>query len=263
MKYFLTVVISAMLAGASQAFGLDLFKKGNDRVFDYSAWCDTTELAEKIDGRELFYPATIGGEASVSGEIKVSGLSAEKIFLAALDHAIDHMDATDGHEQIGEIDPDEKSFVLRRYSRQGSNNSETVFTCLTLIKAEEGRIRFRDTEIDVKYREKGLIPRTVAFEKLNPATNSRHRELVELFADISSKYLYAMAVSIPESKDIEVTHWKEINDKEIVKGMNRFEVKLILGRPVTERDNGDRIRWVYPKNYVLLFVDDKLSRIVE
>jgi len=262
MKHLLPAIIIAAIA-TPEALGLDLFKKGTATVFDYKAWSDTADLTKSIESRTLFYPVTLNDEVSVSGQIDVPGQSAEKIFLGALDFAVMHLDPTDDHEQIGEIDPSQKSFMLRLYSKQGSNNNETTFTRLTLVKAENGKIVFTDTQLDVKYREKGLIPRTLAFEKLNPADNSRHHELIEQFAIINSQYLYDMAASIPDNNNLIVTHWDEILNKEIVKGMNPFEVKLILGLPVTERENGDRMRWVYPKNYVLLFVNGILSRIVE
>lgn len=263
MKQILSIFVFFVFAMANQAYGLDIFKKGDNTPFNYSAWSDTTDLVREVDGRTLFYPKTSEGEAFVSGEIKVPGQSADKIFLAALNYAADNLDATDGHEQIGEIKPEEKSFMLRQFSHQGTNNNESTFTRLTLVKAENGNLVFRSTELDVKYREKGLIPRTLAFEKLNPATKTRHRELVEQYADINSRYFHDMAAAVPESGKLEVTHWKEIADKEVVKGMNRFEAKLILGKPITERDNGDRVRWIYPKNYVLLFTKGKLTRIIE
>lgn len=263
MKHILIFFIATILVIPPKAHGLDLFKKTSDGAFNYTAWIDTANVATSANGHTLFYPITDNEDVAVRGEITVSGQSSEKIFLSALNYVVDHLDSTDGHEQIGEINPDEKSFMVRQFSRQGSNNNETTFTYLTLIKADEGKLLFLNTEIDVKYREKGLIPRTVAFEKLNPATNHRHRELVEQFVNINSKYLFDLASYIPESQNLEVNHWEEISNKDVVKGMNQFEVKLILGKPITERDNGDRIRWVYPKNYVLLFESGKLSRILE
>lgn len=263
MKYILSILILLALSAPNAVFGFDLKKKSNDVVFDYTVWRDTARVTEAENGRILFYPSTSGDEVSVSGETQVKGLSAQKIFLAALSYAVDHLDTAEEHEEIGEINPDDKSFMIRQFSRQGTNNNETTFTRLTLVKAGEGKILFRSTDIDVRYREKGLIPRTVAFEKLNPATNGRHRELVEQYADICSKYIYDMASAIAGSESLEATHWKEIAEKKVVKGMNMFEVKLILGNPVSERDNGDRIRWIYPKNYILLFVDGRLSRILD
>lgn len=262
MRQILSIAVAIVIA-VPQVLAIDIFKKGNTQVFDYTAWCDTVDLAVSFDGLDLFYPVTVDDEVTVSGEIAVPGLSSEKIFLGALNYAAVHLDQTNGNEQLGEINPAEKSFVLRLYSRQGTNNNETTFTRLMLVKAEDQKILFRDMQIDVRYREKGLIPRTVAFEKLNPASNSRHRELVEQFAVINARYLYDMASGIAGDNDLEVTHWKEILDRNVVKGMNQFEVLLILGRPVSERDNGDRVRWIYPNNYVLLFVEGKLIRIVE
>lgn len=261
MKHFLPVFFTIVFT-AQQAFGLDLFKKKESSVFDFTSWSDSISKAQSSDGT-LFYPVTINDEVLITGEIDIPGLTADKIFLSALNYAVDHLDTTDEHEQIGEIKPDDKSFMLRLYSRQGSNNNETTFTRLALVEACDGKIKFTVTQLDVKYREKGLIPRTVAFEKLNPAINQRHNELVDLCVQINAQYFNNIANDIPNTEPISVTYWDKILDKEVVKGMTPFEVKLILGKPVTCRDNGDRVRWIYPNNYVLLFIDGKLSRIVE
>ncbi len=261
MKHIIPVIFAILIA-TQQAFGLDLFKKKESTVFDYTAWRDTINQPQP-SGARLFYPATINDEVLITGEIDIPGLSADKIYLNALNYAVEHLDTADEHEQIGEINPDNKSFMLRLFSRQGSNNNETTFTRLALVEACDGKLKFTVTQLDVKYREKGLIPRTVAFEKLNPAINQRHHELVDLCVQINAQYFGSMADEIPNSDPVSVTHWDEIIKKEVVKGMTPFEVKLILGKPVTSRDNGDRVRWIYPNNYVLLFVDGKLSRIVE
>lgn len=261
MKHLLPALV-ALLIAAPNALGIDLFKK-DKAAFDYTAWRDTADIVRTADGMPLFYPSTANEEVTVSGEIEIPGQSAEKIFLGALDYATEHLDTTEDHEQIGDYNPAEKSFMLRLFSRQGSNNNETTYTRFMLVKALNGKLQFKVMQPEVRYREKGVIPRTLPFERLNPATNSRHFELIEQFAAINSQYLHKMAESIADSRAPSVTHWDEIIEKKVTKGMNTFEVRLILGKPVTERENGERLRWVYPKNYVLLFVDGKLSRIVD
>ncbi|MDE7472529.1 MAG: hypothetical protein K2M68_02975, partial [Muribaculaceae bacterium] len=178
MKQFLIISV-AIIASVTDSLAIDLFKKNDAEYFDYTAWVDTTELPSSANnGRPLFYPASGTDGAIICGQIDLPGFSADNIFLSALNYATDNLDATDNREMIGDIDATENKFVLRLYSKQGSNNTETTFTRLMLIKAEDNRLLFTVSEIDVRYREKGILPRTLAFEKLNPAINTRHRELV-------------------------------------------------------------------------------------
>ncbi|MBD5367371.1 MAG: outer membrane protein assembly factor BamE [Bacteroides sp.] len=263
MKQFLIISV-AIIASVTDSLAINLFKKNDAEYFDYTAWVDTTELPSSANnGRPLFYPASGADGAIICGQIDLPGFSADNIFLSALNYATDNLDATDNREMIGDIDATENKFVLRLYSKQGSNNTETTFTRLMLIKAEDNRLLFTVYEIDVRYREKGILPRTLAFEKLNPTINTRHRELVELFAQINTNYIHDMTDNVSKCGVLEVTHWNEIRDKVVSVGMNELEVKLILGRPVTTRDAGDRTRWVYPNNYVIIFQNNIVSRIVE
>ncbi|MDE6484522.1 MAG: hypothetical protein K2L14_03910 [Duncaniella sp.] len=261
------IVIStfAAILAVVQVSALDLFKKKNSEPVNYNAWRDTTALTMvTAEGLPMFYPETVeDGQAVVRGEFSLPGRTSEQIFLGALDYAVSHLDAEDEHEQIGEFNEADKSFMIRRYSKQGSNNTETVYRCLVLVKAETGRLLFAINEIDVKYREKGLIPRTLAFEKLKPADNSRHRELVELFAELTGAYFHSLSEAAAGSGSLSASHWKEIREKEVVKGMSELEVKLAVGMPLATRDNGDRIRWVYPDNYIVLFENGKVVRVVE
>lgn len=254
------VIILATAAGAS---AFNIIKKNDTGVLDYKAWADTAGVAREVDGIALFYPETTNETVTINGAIDVPGRSASQIFLGALNYAIDNLDKEDEHEALGEIEPSEQSFTLRLYTKQGSNNTEVIVTRLVRIKALDGRMAFTVSEIDIKHRERGVIPRTQAIEKLNPANNNRHRELVGIAVEAISRYIDTIARAASESSDFSVSHWKEIQNHEVVKGMNPFEVKLSFGLPVTRRDNGDRARWVYPRNVIVLFENDIVYRVIE
>lgn len=262
-RFFLALAVICFSVGSVSA--IDLFKKKNSAPVDYNAWRDTTSLpAASENGLTLFYPETVDdGQAVVRGEISLPGCSAEQIFLGALDYAVTNLDSEEDHEQIGEINDSDLSFMMRIYSKQGSNNTETVFTWLVMVKAEAERLLFAANEIDAKYREKGILPRTIPFEKLNPGSNLRHSELVMQFVDINSTRLHSIAKAAAEAKNLKVNHWTEIAEKKAVKGMNELEVKLAMGLPLTTRESGERIRWVYPDNFVVLFEDGQVVRVVE
>lgn len=257
-KQILTLAAVACCVMSASAF--DLFKKGSDAPFDYSAWRDTISLPSTADGITLFYPSTVDGNAVVSGTIKVNGKTAEQIMTGAIAYVLENIDTE--NEQIGEISHSGNAFTVRLYSKQGSNNTETTYTRLMRVETSDGAIRFTTTELDAKYREKGLIPRTLPFEKLNPATNTRHRELIDEFVRIHSGYLDEMARYAAGFNE-KVTHWNDIENGNVVLGMTPFEVKIIHGSPVASRESGNRLRWVYSNDYVLLFTNGKLTRIVE
>ncbi|MDE5786853.1 MAG: outer membrane protein assembly factor BamE [Duncaniella sp.] len=72
-----------------------------------------------------------------------------------------------------------------------------------------------------------------------------------------------MAESAARYSGEPASHWTEIRDKKVTPGMTELEVKLAIGQPVTTRKGSDRDRWIYPMNFVVLFENGKVVRIVE
>lgn len=72
-----------------------------------------------------------------------------------------------------------------------------------------------------------------------------------------------MTAGISESGPLEISHWKEIQAGQVVPGMNKLEVKLVLGLPVAHRENDAVTRWIYPRNLIVLFENGKVQKVID
>ena len=244
--------------------GAKLFKKEPVEAVDFSAWRDTSDLKKTSEsGLPLFYPEGKEDGVTVCGEISVPGKNALEIFLGALNYAIDNLDVENEIDSIVVMDPGSKSFVVELLTTAGAYSKEASFDRLVEIRGEDGRLVFVNSDITVKFRDKGIIPKTLSFGELNPVTNPRDLNFIEQFADLNSEYLYAMTAGISESGPLEISHWKEIQAGQVVPGMNKLEVKLVLGLPVAHRENDAVTRWIYPRNLIVLFENGKVQKVID
>lgn len=263
-----TLLIAILVPMATNAINLKKFKKERAPMTNYNQWVASENLPDNIDGEKQFYPSTtVSAEADtiavVRGTVALNGMSARKVFLATLVYAIDNLDA-ENKEGIEKIDFDDNTFSVLLKSKQGKNDSETTYTRLMTIKAKDGGFDFETTEIDCRYREKGLIPRTLRLEKLHPENNNRHSEIVKEFTNINSHYITQIDKYASTRTDINSPNFDKVKKGEKVSvGMNGDEVTILIGAPLDKRKSGDRIRWIYSNDYVIIFTDGKVSKIIE
>ena len=122
---------------------------------------------------------------------------------------------------------------------------------------------FSIEDIDCRYKEKGLIPRTLRLEKLHPESNKRHAELVREFVEINSEYLNGMNEYIDSRRDIQSLFFSALSKGGPIEvGMNMDEVVILLGSPLDKRTSGNRTRWMYSNDEVIIFTDGVVSKIV-
>ena len=263
--YILALCCATGLAVCQQACALNLkFKKEQKPPVNYTEWIAIQDLPETENGKKIFYPTTdsADGSAEIKGLIAVPGLDAEQAFLAAMVYAVDNLSA-EAEECMMSVDYDRHEFTVLQKSTQGTNSKETTYTrCLTVTGAK-GAIEFKVSDIAVRYREKGLIPRTLPFAGLHPESNTRHGELVMELVAVNSEYINDMAAYAALRKDIRISNASAVKSRTMVTGLNHDEVKLILGAPMEVRRSGDKIRWIYPDNAVVIFTEGKVSRIIQ
>jgi len=230
-------------------------------------------LPGTINGVKQYYPISEGVRneesdkndtiAVIRGFVPVRGVNALKTFLAGLVYASSNFDRDEG-DGIEDIDPDKNEFTLLLKSTQGTTSKETTYTYSLTLKAREDGFDFEVVNIDCRYREKGIIPRTLRMEKLRPDKNERHAELISEFTAINSGYVNDMSAYIATRSDIEVESIsKLIKGTTVEVGMNMDEVIILLGEPLNKRNSGSRVRWIYPRNMVIIFSDGLVSKIVE
>ncbi len=270
-RHIRTLTATVLIALAAVALSPDAsalkikFKRTEKPKTDLAQWADSASLpSADSHGRPIFYPvnkADADSAATVTCTLEAGGLPADKIFFAALVYAVDNLNE-EAQEQIVSTDYPSRTFTILLHTTQGSSSSETTHNRSLTVTALDGKIQCTTDGISVRYREKGLIPRTVQLDKLHPESSDRHKGLVTEFSQVNSAYVHDMAAYAATRGDISVTHISEIRDRNATEGMTTDEVKLAKGLPLETRKSGTKLRWIYGNDDIIVFTDGKVSRIV-
>lgn len=233
-----------------------------DAADDLNAWArERSETdPEVVDGVRMFRPAPSDGKLVVSDFFDLSGISDEDIFVGALVYAFDHLNKET--DVVETIESSAKHFVVSRYDVYGKGRDEMEFACETAFQVADGMLSFVTYDIQTSYKEKGILPRKMAIEKLKPQEKEQHKNVVETFSYVNSKFLQEMVEYVKSVQNQTVTHWKEIEAGDVVKGMDETEVKLAAGRPSTVREQGNKTRWMYSNTFVVVFTDGVVTTVV-
>lgn len=272
----LLLLVSLIILVPLRGYAIKIkLKKDPAAALDYEAWVKSADLPSEVEGISQFYPVStsvldddgniVDTTAVIRGCCTVRDMTDTQIFLAAMVYASDNFvregNVKDGFESI---DYDNNSFVAFMKSSQGSNSNETSYSRKIRFSAIDGSLCFEVFDIDCRFRDKGIIPRTLRLEKLHPDRNKRHEELVKELVKVNSEYLSLITDYVNSRMDICSPNFNLLKKgAEITEGMNSDEVTILLGPPVNKRKSGERVRWIYANDYVLIFTDGVVSKIVE
>ena len=268
MRKITTAVIlaaSALMFVTNDAWGFKIpGKKDPKPPVDYTEWISIQELPAQEDGVALFYPSTepADGSAVIKGSLPVKGLDARQVLLATMLYAINNFD-TEAEECLLSVDYDKNEFSAMLKTTQGTSNRETTYTRYITVKAHDGGFDFATTDVAVRYREKGLIPRTLPLASLHPESNTRHGELVMELTRVNAAYVGEMAKYAETRQDIAAPNLAAVMNGKVTVGMIPDEVNLLLGPPLEIRKSGEKRRWIYGNETVVIFEDGVVSRVIE
>lgn len=261
-RIFIAAVLTAVVSFQASALKLKIKKDTKPRL-DYTEWIALSDVPAQEDGVKMFYPSTepVDSAAVYTGQLTAEGLTARQILLAAMVYAVDNFDIDNG-EGFSAIDYDGNKATMSLKTTCGTNSREATYMRDITLDASDGLLRFKVSGVNIRYREKGLIPRTLPMEELHPESNSRHNELVMELTRITSAYMDGMTKYISTRGDISAPHLAQLKDGKVIVGMNPDEVKLILGAPWEVRKSGEKLRWIYGNETVVIFVDGVVSRVI-
>lgn len=255
MRRIFSLIIFCLIASGTVS-ALDLLKKKESVPFDYTAWSDSVSVPEA----GVLLPVSVDGVAVFADTVTLQP-SGDNAFAAALCFVAENLDRA--HDRIDGIDFDNRSFQVTQSTVRGSNSTETTYTRTTLFAIGDGSMEYSISDAAIRYREKGLIPRTLPLEKLNPASNSRHRELVFEMADANTHYIESMRSFINSNAGMRFEHPDLMKGGRVVEGMSPLEVKVLLGVPPQIRNSGERERWVYSNDLIVIFTHGKVTKVIE
>lgn len=267
----LLIICVSLIYCDAYAFKINL-KKGNTAYTDLTTWVAAQSFPEDVEGVKQYYPISVGVAqedteeidtvAVVRGFVPVSGMTAPKIMLAGMVYVSSHFQS-DAKEGFEAIEYAENRFTVILKSTQGSNSNETTYTRSLTVTARDNGFDFETFNIDCRFREKGLIPRTLRMEKLHPDQNKRHLGLLTEFVGINSEYIAGLSEYIASRTDIaaNIDRLRKCAG-EVTPGMNQDEVIILLGAPRDKRKSGEKERWIYDYNYVVIFDGGIVVKIV-
>lgn len=253
----LVILVGAVAASAKDD------KKKND--VDLVTWANeqTSKLPDEVDGVKIYRINGFDndGKARVTGFIDLPGLNKEKAFQAALISIVDNMDTE--VEAIDAIDFDSKKFVVSKLIADGEGKNAATYAFSTAFSFDDGLMSFVTYDVNIGFKEKGLISRKMPIEKMNPAAKERHKELAEGFALASSRMIDAIVKDAAKNAELPVTHWDDIKAGHVVKGMNEAEVKFVGGQPRNVTKSGTRVQWIYTNDFIVIFTDGIVSNVMQ
>ena len=265
--------LSLMLAAVclcSSAFALDIKgltkKKNKAPQIDVVTWLQQVKdsLPSEVEGVKIFRPNESDNEGKpiVAASLSVGKSDVSDAFVAAYICVKDMFDE-ESQDAFDDVDYDKHKFSVYREIRQGEYQKAATYRFITDYTFTGGRMSFTTHDINIEYKEKGILPRKVDLVKFKPATNERHRELMESFCLINSRIARDMVKAIRENKNVSITHWAEIKEGRVVKGMNETEVRLIGGSPRTISPLGDKTQWIYNNDFIVIFSDGIVTNAIQ
>lgn len=231
---------------------------------DLTQWAQeqAETLPETIDGVHVYRPEMADGMAVVSDLIDLPDLNQTSVFVNSIVYVVDNL--VRDEEAISAADFEGRKFVVEKvFFNEQKGKDEASYKCQLAIQATDNMLSFSVSGIEVSYKEKGILPRTLKYEKLNLVDNKRHKELSEEFSFLCSKYLKDLTEYVKTAQAPAVTHWKEISSGQVAEGMNEAEVKMVKGRARNVRKSGGRIKWMYDDESVIIFQNGTVFRVIE
>ncbi len=216
-----------------------------------------------IDGVQIFRPngTDDDGVVRVNGFVDLPKTSKQQAFTAALISVSNVIDRE--LEEIQSIDFDNMRFVFSRQIVDGEGRDEKVYRYTIACQFTDELMTFSCYDVNIEFKEKGIFPRKLDLEKFKPATKKDHAEIVESFSVCNSKVIDKICKDITSSDSIEITHWEQIKEGYVVKGMNENEVILIGGRPRSVNNSGARTQWIYNNDFIVIFENGIVSNVIQ
>lgn len=232
---------------------------------DLVAWANeqASRLPEEIDGIKIYRVNGFDndGRARVTGFVDMPGLDKQQAFQAALLSVIDNMDTE--NDEIEAVDFDAKKFVIAKYVEEGEGKDAATYAFRTAFSFDDGLMSFVTYDAIIGFKEKGLVPRKLAIEKMNPVAKERHKELAESFAYHSSRIIDDIIKNAAANTALPITHWSDIKAGKVVKGMNEAEVKFVGGQPRNITKSGARVQWMFANDFIVIFSDGIVTNVMQ
>jgi hypothetical protein len=221
---------------------------------------NTASSKEEGEGDIHLYPCSEAeGKIIVSDFVDFTGLTSEQIFVNALLYSIES--GTREKENIEDIDLEQKRFVVKQQIKS-AQKADIAYKCSTRFQVAEDNLSF--LSFDIVYESRTIFKelKNTPFEKLDTQKKANDKVYLDEFILGNSLFLSAMFKFIQTNQYQPITHWNEISEGKVVKGMNETECKLAAGKPVHIRNTSNKMRWMFNNDFIVLFENGIVSSIL-
>lgn len=254
MKRFRIILILTMTVLASGSFTLE----AKNDINETAEWINQQyNRSPYFDGKRVYRPEMTNNDMVISDIIEVYKEPAEQLFLKALTYAKLNCDGETSW--IEDVDFENYQFSIRGEKFKLKEEDPTSYSFVQKFLANDGLLSFSCAEM--KAYEKAFVSKNQKFEKLTPQSNPKHVKIIEDLTFWFSGRIADMKDFIEKEDDLKVTHYDDILNGNLVKGMRPEEVILTIGKPYSIKKSGDRDKWVYDQGRSLIFTDGKVTHI--
>lgn len=215
---------------------------------------------EYVNGVKMYRPQVAGGKLIISDMVEIPAANDEQVFLKALMYMREKNDPL--VERIEAIDFKNRRFTVSVVKKKATESNSEQFSYIEAFQGGKGLLSFSCGDISVSFKEKGLIPRTIKFDKLKPQNNLRDRDWLELQAFQFSGTVEDMVKYIRLRENIRVKQQDNIEKGKLCQGMNADEVILTVGQPFSRKKSGGRDKWLFEDGTSIIFTDGEVSHIM-
>ena len=193
--------------------------------------------------------------------------TAEGIFLNALLWNIDNRQLPDNEKEETNDPGIETDYDKLQFSFSLSwINPKTAsrYRCLLSVKVSENIITMLTS--DITYEAETAVIKLVKrlpFEKLQPDKKPKHKEYMDEFAALHRRYVEEMLTAIAANQPPVISHWTEIREKNVAKGMTEAECLLAIGKPASIQKQGTKTEWMYDSYTYLFFENGVVSSFIK
>ncbi len=218
-----------------------------------------------LQAQNLFEPYS-----EVKGKVVISQFQSldkpgteEGIFLNALLWTIENREVREADEEVLDIDVDydKRQFALETLRTNPKTGS--LYRYVLSVKVTDNIITMLAS--DITYEAETAVIKLVKrlpFEKLQPEKKPKHKAYLDEYAVLYQACFRKMLEAVSVDEPPVITHWREIKEKNIVKGMTEAECILSLGRPASVQKQGSKTEWMYDSYTYLFFENGVLSSFI-
>ncbi len=199
----------------------------------------------------------------VNGFNTFQGLTDEEIFANALMWTITNI-CPSMLEGIQEVNVPNKCFSFNlSLPLSQETKQKNSFQCNVKMQVADGRLVFLINHITVESPLLMISSKTTAFEKLQPDKKESHKNIINEFEEQESATICSIFDFVNTNKLSPITHWEEIANGKLTKGMNQDECMLAFGKPSSIYESNGEVQWMYTSFFYIFFKDGEVSSFIK